>query len=460
MINAMSLENGLSGPVQIVDQEKVALGKNGFLFQKFDQAFEQLCGDRELRDDQVARWVTLIEARHAWLAARNVPYIFAITPEKHAAYPDCLPEGFSLNPKRLAIKIVQSLSPDVKSSCVYYDHVLREGRSARETFYRTDIHWTKYGACLAYNEIANRSGGRLPQCDIAALSISERKFTGEFVFYLKDRVSEVASSLNYIPPRKSIKVFSRVSFKEGQLEVYETPDAPKGTLVFFRDSNGTAMLPFLLPHFSRAIIVASNRVFYDVLRSEDCSLVITQMAERYLGRVNDAGTITNFPDDFAAQGFEETTGIQIPLPRTQNDLAIDLRLGGNADSFLGEGWSGAEETHRWATGDQFCLRLPPEALFNASTIEFTLVPLIDRRSHAEQRASIFLNDVLQCAKSLSGSETIVLPVSAQLRGKPVTLKVVTPDAVAPKDISDSSDGRKLSFNVDLVFVRQLRNGKP
>lgn len=455
----MSLHNGLSGPVEIEDREKVALGANGFLFQKYDQAFEQLCGDRELRDDQVARWVTLIESRYAWLAARNVPYIFAITPEKHAVYPDCLPAGFRLNPRRPARKIFDSLRSSVRSSSIYYDEVLRKGREIRETFYRTDIHWTKFGACLAYNEIAKISDGRLPECDIASLSTSERRFTGEFAFHLKERVSELASFLNYVPPRKSKKVFSRLSFKEGQVEVYETPGAPEGTLVFFRDSNGTQMLPFLLPHFSRAVIVASTRMFHDVLSLEKCSLVITQMAERYLGRVNESGVISIFPDDFAEQGFEETVGVPLPLPRTWNDFEIDMRMGGNAESFLAEGWSGAEEAHRWAMGGQCSMNLPSNALINASSIEFTMIPFTDRKNHPAQRASIFLNDVLQCSRSLSATETIVLPIPAELRGKSAVLKIVTPDAIAPKDVSDNPEQRRLSFSFDLVFVRQLQDGK-
>ena len=62
----MLVNSGISGPIEIEDNEKVLLGKGDFLFQRFDQAFEQMCGYSTLRVDQIARWTALIETRHAW----------------------------------------------------------------------------------------------------------------------------------------------------------------------------------------------------------------------------------------------------------------------------------------------------------------------------------------------------------------------------------------------------------
>jgi len=449
----------LSRPIEIADIDKVILGKKGFLFQKFDQAFEQLCGNRELRPDQISRWVGLIESRHAWCKARGVPYIFAVAPEKLAIYPDCLPDGFALNKNRPVIKIFDALSSPVRSSCLYYEDALRSARNFGETFYRTDIHWTQFGACVAYNEIAKISNGFLRQIDLASLKIVEASFTGEFSFHLKERISERTVFVEYTPPRRYKKVLSRSSFKEGQIEVYETEGADERTLIFFRDSNGTALLRYLLPHFSRAIVVGSARMFHELIRSEPCSLVITQMAERYLGRLDDSGSVTMFPEDFASKGFVESTGALLPLPtkqRTARDFDLDLRTGGNAETFLGTGWSAPEPNHRWAIGAQCVVNIPAWALAAPATIEFSVEPFVDNRSHLMQRAIIFLDDIKMDSITASSAQTVILTIPASLQGKAVTLKIATPDAIAPITLGVNEERRVLSFSFDHIRVRRMQ----
>ena len=452
----MPEDSSLSGPVEFVEPDKAVLGKNGFIFHTFDQVLEQLCLPSTLRDDQIPRWVSLIETRHAWCNARGIRCLFAVTPEKHAVYPDCLPDGHVLCDTRAVKQIFNRLLPSVRRDCVYYDDVLRAGRARSETFYRTDIHWTEHGALLAYNELAAMSG-IMPPVDIAALSSREREFTGGFSFYLKERVSEKAAFFNYKPPRKSRKVFSNSSFKEGQVEIYETEGAKEGTLVFFRDSNGTALLRYMLPHFSRAIVVASTRLFYDVLTSEKCSMVITQMAERYLARTIVSGVINLFPNDFADEGFAEATTVRFPLPRwNEADLHIDMRLGGNADAFLGAGWSNPEPHHRWAVGQESKINLPARFVATPKRIEFTVHPFIEERLRPSQRVTLFLNDIEIDAKTLAHMETFSFIVPRKLLGKPITLRICTPDATSPHELGLYEEKRCLSVMFDDIFVRTVQ----
>jgi hypothetical protein len=297
----------------------------------------------------------------------------------------------------------------------------------------------------------------LPELDVASIRLVQKSFAGEFTFDLAERVWEEADFVEYNPPRRYEKVFSKMTFKEGQTEVYQTEGASQGTLILFRDSNGTALLPYLVPHFSRSIVVASARVFHEAVRSEPCALVITQMAERYLGCVDAAGKLETFPDDFDARGFVEATGASIPLPSRQKALLdIDLRAGGNAERFLGDGWSNAEPTHRWAIGPQCLIKIPATALAGPTAIEFSVLPFVDQRSHPRQRAVVFLNDVKMFERAISATETISVAVPVDLQGKSVTLKIVTPDAVAPKDLGLNDETRVVSFLFDHVFVRRLR----
>jgi hypothetical protein len=65
----MHLSGGVSGPVEIENADRVALGRDGFLFHRLDQVFEPLCGDQRLHADQVERWASLIATPGAANAA-------------------------------------------------------------------------------------------------------------------------------------------------------------------------------------------------------------------------------------------------------------------------------------------------------------------------------------------------------------------------------------------------------
>ena len=71
-------------------EDKVAIGADGFLFHRGDDAFEQLCGDFELSHRQTERWISMLEARHAWCRVRGIAHITFVVPEKHVVYQDKL----------------------------------------------------------------------------------------------------------------------------------------------------------------------------------------------------------------------------------------------------------------------------------------------------------------------------------------------------------------------------------
>jgi hypothetical protein len=180
------------------------------------------------------------------------------------------------------------------------------------------------------------------------------------------------------------------------------------------------------------------------------------MAERYLCRVNESGLITHFPDDFAANGFSETTGVPFPLPYGHSaELDIDLTATGNADKYLKSGWSTGEPTHRWAIGSFFSIDIPASAVSGPSKIEFTLLPFVDERSHPSQRANIFLNNRHIATKVVSAAETVSISLPLDLYSRDITLRVDTPDAIAPKSIGRGEETRVVSFSLDHIFVRKV-----
>src|SRR5712691_11250070 len=77
--------------------EMAFTGRAGdFLFHRDHDAVEQITGASQLTAAERSQWVSCIETRHAWCAARGIPYVHLIAPEKHVVYEELLPDGIRL----------------------------------------------------------------------------------------------------------------------------------------------------------------------------------------------------------------------------------------------------------------------------------------------------------------------------------------------------------------------------
>ena len=303
------------GPAAPELASRVRIGKDGWLFHRVDDAFGQTCGSGSLSDRNLSRLISLWEVRHAWCGARAIEYRILTVPERHVLYPDKLPEGCEPHPDRPALRLIREAGA-IRHAIIYPVAAMRKGREVRDVCYQTDVHWTRYGAYLAYRELL----GSLPQCTATIipksdLSFSEIRLVGDMTLWLDQRTREVATFAD--PPKLAVKeILTNRNFKTGQVDVHETENDSLPTLVLFRTSNSTHLIPFLYHHFSRIVAVATTAVYFELLRSEMPDVVISELPERYLAAPHEPRTSDwiRFPPDFNMESFTDVTGIPLPLP--------------------------------------------------------------------------------------------------------------------------------------------------
>jgi tetratricopeptide (TPR) repeat protein len=251
-------------PIARTDAEReaqkaqVAVGKDGWLFHNVDTAFEQVCQGKGLSERNHSRLLSLWEARHGWCTQRGIDYRILIVPERHVLYPDKLPEGYAPSEERPAVRMLRSMDRFVRPAVIYPDEAIRGGRTTREVCYKTDVHWTRWGAYLGYRELMKtlpRCAGQIVQEQ--DLRVSEHTLTGGLTLWLDRRDRETAIWMEP-PPVGEKEVFTTRTFKPGQVDIYETPRRDLPRLVLFRTSNSTHLLPFLFGHFSRIVAVGER----------------------------------------------------------------------------------------------------------------------------------------------------------------------------------------------------------
>jgi hypothetical protein len=298
----------------------VAFGDDDMLFLRSDASFEQVCDASTLDEPAARRLADSVAHRFDWCARLGIPYFVLITPEKQVIYDDLLPDGCQVSPRRPALRLLDLVGPEVRPYLIYPETPLQQGRALEPTYFRTDSHWSRWGAYLGYrslldrlNEVFGRHGGlaTLPPIAEHQVVMTPDQMIGDLGVRLEPEPLEVYKD---IWPLAALRFRKRVlnrSFTNGQVEVWTHDITTLPRAVVFRSSNATHLLdPFLVSHFSRVVAVAGARtMLQDLVMAERPDCVITEIPERYLATPGGDGGIVAL--DFA--DFTAATGMTLPL---------------------------------------------------------------------------------------------------------------------------------------------------
>jgi SGNH hydrolase-like domain, acetyltransferase AlgX len=378
---------------------EIVIGADGFLFNLFEKAIEQIC-EGSLPDDRfLSRWVSLLETRQAWCAARGIGYVTLITPARHAIYDDKLPSALSASPNRAAMRLLRSIAPALRACVLYPQDELRAGRASDEVFLRTDEHMNDFGAYICYRAILRAIGPalRMAPVDIESFAASKRRLVGNLGIRLAGEPSEQTTMLDLpgrLPPLAGIRN------KKGDrgIDVFRNEDKRLPSAIVFGDSNLHTLLPFLQPHFSRILSLPANQRFYfDLVRSDSPDVVINFISELTLG--HEAAGLAAAPIDNDVADFVDYCEEIAPRASRAPLIAIDFSRNGSAAHFTRQGWSHTEDRHTWMIGAESVFELPPLPVDAAQaqlvTVEIELFPFLapgrtgvrDWRSASRSRTS-------------------------------------------------------------------------
>ena len=425
--------------------ETVLIGQDGHLFEGMDHAVEQLTGELTLSSAQIARWVSLIETRHAWCRQRGMRYYFVITPEKHVVYADKLPPGIAISAERPIMRIIGGLSPEIRDTVIYPDEILRNERGREETYYLTDTHWTNFGAYLAYLRVlfAIQRDEGAAQVPVTALERVSYRKVGDLGIRMTPEWSETAIRLSYGGDSSIRRVYSNRTYNVGQVDVFEKPDATGSRAVLFRDSSGSYMLPFLAANFRRLVAVASDGVSYELLRSEKPDVVINQLTERTLCLpVADVPGGFRFPNDMLPIDFATFTGVPLPLPASSMHF-VDIDFTEQPEPV-------------WSVGPRTEMVLSCQVPYTACDLVLTASAYVHPPRVPSQHLDIAVNGTRVGSFTFTeGRQTIEcrVPLTCLYSSHTLRLELFHPDCVSPHALGAGDEARAISLRFERLVMR-------
>ena len=436
---------------------EVVVGSDGFLFHRFEMAFEQLCSDSVPSDRQLARWLSLLETRAAWCASKGITYVTLVVPERHVIYSDKLPPDSRISPARPIKRLQSAISSNGRPPALYPEDQLRAARREGEVFLRTDEHLNDFGTYVCYLALLDGLSEAVPLVPWPRDSLTSvpRELCGNLGVRLDEEPVELTEMLRLADSTSVRRVF-RNPPGHSPVEVFRHHDGDLPKAVVFGDSNVTPLCRYLLPHFSRSVVLRdTQRLFHDLIRSERPDVVVNVMSEARLGNLGLDGTVV-LPIDADIVDFLGHCGEAIPDGTDRTVLAIDFILGGDGATFARTGWSYPEANHTWMVDDTSILELPPFHSRRANqryVLEFDLWP-IEAGEHRSQELRIGVH-AGRTWHELARVEVrnrmrLRVPLHGELLAadQPVVLRLDHPRGVAPP----GADKRILSLAVTTLSV--------
>ncbi len=272
----------------------VLRGKDGWLFYGDDGALDDYVRRTPLSAADLTVWSSTLQHTHDWLAARGIAYLFVVAPDKHEVYPEYMPAGITplAGPSRTD-QLVEHLRAHTRVPVLDLRPVLAEATRAARVYHRTDSHWNDLGAfaaaqaILRHDALSDAVGGlgsltdagdsfvrqeiRTPGLDLTRMLGLER-------WILEDNIQLQSRARGW---RLTEPARVDPEYMEGRLATeHVRRDLPRA--VIFRDSFGSALVPFLSDHFSRALYLWEYDMDPRVVERERPHVVIQEWAGRRL----------------------------------------------------------------------------------------------------------------------------------------------------------------------------------
>lgn len=284
-------------------QSKVIKGTDNWYFFTGEKMLEDFTGKNLRTGDELGEWLDTYRAKKRWLEQHGIKYLLVAVPNKIAIYGEFIGEPWleQKGETRLA-QLRQVMQESDNSTFVDLTPVLAAKAREEDVFFKSDTHWTPYGAYLGYLALADKlesifPGSRFKRdftlSDTLSRACDKKKDScGDLTTMLLDFDSfteyyrTVSSSSSCAYSKDYDYKLSNVNAAHPKTyPVVQGCDTAELTALVFRDSFFNALKPFFSENFKEVIYLWKN---YDQKNIEELlevftpDIVIEEKGEREL----------------------------------------------------------------------------------------------------------------------------------------------------------------------------------
>lgn len=262
--------------LELIELQSVLEGKEGWLFLDNDanQSVNQFIGKALLSEDMFLAWEDYANDLLEYQKKLNL--IHFIASSKEAVLPQYYPH------QRGHTNVFEQVNSLLEKKNVNSISVTKLMSEKKDAYYKTDTHWSDYGAYLAYLSIMERGGFQWVVKDI---TFNEVEATGDLGSKLHPERRSLKKSHVYDGPKATCVFDNRVS-GAGSITIWKNSGAHYSkTAVLFGDSflKSGCLMSYFTYSFSRVVVVnLPGSLIDEIISYESPDIVVVQTNDRYL----------------------------------------------------------------------------------------------------------------------------------------------------------------------------------
>lgn len=271
--------------------ESMYIGKNFEFFSANSLLTDDVTGKRRLSQEELKSLFANSLNKQKQLALQNISYYLTIPPSKQTVYEDLLPDYLLLQKK--SGKMTEQFFDEIKSKKAnFYIDVISLLKSRHQqfpkerVFYQYDLHWSDWGAFLAYGKLIDRIkqdhpwiGNALTESEISIDTLySEDADLAKLILMNKKYKKE-----KYIIKSKTDSITETVVNGVYQFPIYKYKnEKAKGKVLVFRDSYSEQWKWLIARHFKESVFIWDQTITQKLIDEYQPDIVIQENCEMFL----------------------------------------------------------------------------------------------------------------------------------------------------------------------------------
>lgn len=258
--------------------DQVIVGEDGFLF--YSQTVADYCGESVLTDEEIGAIADSLKEMSDTAAGFGAKLIVAVAPNKNTVYGDYMPPAYRAVSENDKGKSNMDLLYEALAARDVLFADLRQtlANAENQTYHKRDTHWNGAGALVAYNTILDKL--ELPHKDFSAYPmIRTSDFSGDLDEMLYPGAAKTDD--NYMPEYDFSGAYIYTSAGNSVMDMtITTRSGGEGSLLVFRDSFGSALIPYFSASFRDVRYERAMPYRINLLARYPADAVIIEIAER------------------------------------------------------------------------------------------------------------------------------------------------------------------------------------
>ncbi len=267
------------------DEQQVIIGKEDWLY--FSDTLPDYLGENLLSDTALQRIHTTLSLINESVAATGGKFVFAIAPNKNTVYPEHMPERYK---KSMVESNLKRLTALLQEASYFADLLGALQQEDTQMYHKRDTHWNNLGAVVGYRALMNTVGETKTPFDEISY-IWENTHRGDLDTMLFPTLNSLDTQA-ILNMDWQYTITSNYHTEEDMLITTENADG-EGSLLFFRDSFGNALLPLLANTYKETTL--SRVTPYDLRNSQAYDTIMLEIVERNLKNLLSSAPIMMAP---------------------------------------------------------------------------------------------------------------------------------------------------------------------